>query len=194
MPAWLKRLLLSAVVGVPLGAAAAVGTGWFCLAKVETGLNPVAGQLHVREGRCWTFASDRATGLAFYNLERELYPLRNGPLDHPAVPWWAEPTPEEAPPEPAKWRVGTLAAGWPWLAVARRWNETELDTGFLPPVDRDDDGSTIRRAAERFTTPTVGSRTMVLRDGMVADLALFGVGGVVVVYLGIGLRRRSDED
>jgi hypothetical protein len=194
MPRWLKRLAISAVVGVPLGAGVAIGVGWYCLATVDEGREPIAGQLHVREGRCWTFASDRATGLAFYNLERELYPLRNGPLDEPAVPWWAEPDLALGPPEPAKWRVGTLAVGWPWQAVAKQWNETELDTGFLPPVERDDDGSTIRRAAERFTTRVAGSRVFSLPLGLAADLALFGLAGTALVAFVIGQVRRDDED
>jgi hypothetical protein len=186
MPVWLKRLLLAAILGAPIGASAAAAVGWWALSSIEAGVEPIAGMLHVREGVPFVAATDRAFGLRFVQLERLPHPLVNDPLDLPAVPAWAEPwTPA---PAPGKWQVGTLAVGWPWPAVASQWSETEIGRGFLPPVELDDDGSTIRRAAARFGDTTLGATTRILPVGAAFDLALFWAGATALTALAL-LRR-----
>lgn len=186
MPDWPKRLLLAAILGAPIGALAAAATAWWALSSVETGVEPIAGTLHVREGVPFVAATDRAFGLRFVQLERLPHPLANDPLDLPAVPAWAEPwTPA---PAPGKWQVGTLAVGWPWPAVARQWSETEPGRGFLPLVELDDDGSTIRRAAQRMTASAPDSRVAVLGVGLLGNLLTHGAAATALIAL-VLLRR-----
>lgn len=190
MPAWLPRALFAAVLGVPLGVLSAVAAGWWCLSSVEEGREPIAGQIHVRDGWVWSYASDHATGLRFYSLERVPNRLVAGNLTASDVPWWAEPRRDLDPP--GQWRVGTLAVGWPWPAVARQWDETEPDRGFLPPIELDDDGSTIRRAALRFREPAANASWFILPGGAAATLALFSLAASAVAWvLGGRVLRRS---
>jgi hypothetical protein len=182
---------LSVLLGVPVGIAGAVGFGWWCISAPVDGQAPQFGQLHVRSGWLWLTANDRSLGLRFWLLGREPLPLATGSLEMRIVPWWAEPDDQFAPPAGrGKWQVGTLAVGWPWPALARQWNEIELDRGFLPPVETDDDGSTIRRAAERFTAPAPHSRWLVLVGGLAANLGVFALGACVATFLLLTVRAR----
>jgi hypothetical protein len=97
------------------------------------------------------------------------------------VPAGAEPWTEE--PAPGKWQVGTLAVGWPWPALASQWSETEVGRGFLPLVELDDDGSTIRRAAARFGDAAHGATIRVLLLGAVLDVAVFWAAATALIAL-----------
>lgn len=187
MPEWPHRLLVAATIGLPLGAVAAGLVAWRAVASLESGQEPVAGRLHLRAGVAFMAARDRAFGVEFVQLERLPHGVRNAPLDLSEIPRWAEPIAPDAPP--GRWQIGTLAVGWPWRAVARQWNEREPDRGFLPPVELDDDGATIRRAANRFFSADAGAQVRLLAAGAIADVLVFAIPATAVIAL--LLRRRS---
>jgi hypothetical protein len=146
---------------------------------VETGEWPIVDQPFVRDGNLWLAASDRVAGIRWWNIERQ--PERIDPtatIDFGVtVPRWAMPPdagegPFAPPIDGALWQVGTLAAGWPWLCVARQWSEQDLDRGWIPHQAVDDDGSSIARAVDRFRAPAPNARWIVLWPGLCANLAL----------------------
>lgn len=161
---------------------------------------PEVGRLHVRDGIFWEVASDRLPGVWWVHVERIGQPSINPDLTIESIPRWAE-APEtfvasdgavvetDGPaPQAQTVAFGTLALGWPWLAIAQRWAEGDRTTGFIPTLENDDDGSTTARAAGRFGTTTAAGRPFLLWSGFVADTLLFAG---LVAPLFVLLRRRS---
>jgi hypothetical protein len=147
---------------------------------------PQVGRLHARSGIYWLVASDRLPGVWWIHLERVREPSINPHFELPTVPPWAEAPPALQAPVlrgPAA-DVGTLAVGWPWLAVAQQWVETDAAVGFMPPLENDDDGSTTARAADRFGQRTPESQLFIVWSGFIADACLFAViAAPIIAYL-----------
>jgi hypothetical protein len=196
-----------AVMSLVVGTLLTAGSAYYCLRSVDgrqidlsredlqlngpdgVGPLPHVGRLHVQKGVFWLVASDRLPGVWWVHLERVAQPSSNPSLDIRTVPSWAEPPPPiEGLPDEAQHRVvGTLAVGWPWLAVAQRWIEDDPLTGFIPILENDDDGSTTARAAARFGKETPAGRPFILWSGLVGDSAFFAALAAPVLFW---LRRR----
>ena len=197
----LGDVLVIALVSVIIGlGATGIGT-YLCLQSVidrqidvqkpdlavdEVGPLPIVGTLHVRNGVYWLVASDRLPGVWWVHIERFRQPSTDLNLDLPSIPTWAEPPASmrvATLPGPAA-VIGTLAVGWPWVAVAQQWVEVERAEGFIPLLENDDDGSTTARAAQRFGTPTpAGGKPFLLWRGFLADTALFAAMAAPVIAL-----------
>lgn len=177
MPIWLTRLLIHLVVSLALGAAIAAGVAWYALFRVEQGVAPYNGVLHVREGRFWMVAFDRAFGLRWVNLDRLHRASINSSLEVPAVPVWAEPPTAadglELPSAEGAWRVGSLAIGWPAPMRVRQWSEWEADRLFVPHSEVDDDGFTISKMAKHAFEPMAIARDVTLWDGVAINVLFF---------------------
>jgi hypothetical protein len=134
---------------------------------------PVTQVFIARKGVLWMAATDQVTGLEWWNLERQSQRAQNHPIDVGGLPAWAEPPDESGPL--GEWQIGTLAAGWPCRAVAREWQETDSDRGFIPHQEVDDDGTSLGKAAEGFWKNAPDSRYKVLWSGLLANLAVFTI-------------------
>lgn len=193
---------MSMVLGC-VGTAASV---WWCLSSVDgrqidvqrpdlpedVGPLPETVRLHVRDGIFWLVARDQLRGVYWVNLERVTAPSINPLLSVVLVPNWADaPLAMQARRlDGPIARVGTLAVGWPFLAVARQWVEPDSTQGFIPRVENDDDGSSTAKAASRFFTATPDSRSIVIPLGLLGDVVVFGAAAAPFMSLGRWLTRR----
>lgn len=202
-----------AVTSLVLGACATAASVYLCVRSVDgrqidlqkpdlvidgpdgVGPLPEVARLHVRRGVYWLVASDRLPGVWWLHLERVGAPSINPDLTIELVPDWAEP--------PLAWQrmkavatggsqdgderhsgaVGTLAVGWPWLAIAQQWVEHDSTVGFIPHLDNDDDGSTTARAASRFGSREGTTRILLLWGGLAGDIGLFAAVVAPIVWL-----------
>ncbi|MDZ4754134.1 MAG: hypothetical protein SGJ11_06515 [Phycisphaerae bacterium] len=213
MPHWLEdpqgaRRLAAAsfALSLALGGVAAAASIWWSLHNgagrfvnpmregddrvVVEGDLPVTELFIARRGVLWMAAADRVAGLEWWNLERLSQRAQNHPISVGDLPAWAEPPDDPGPP--GGWQIGTLAAGWPWFAVAREWQETESDRGFIPHQEVDDDGTSLAKATERFWKDAPDSRFKVLWTGMLANVAFFTIVAWPLSAVAVQrLRRRS---
>lgn len=150
----------------------AVGVAWYATFRVERGIAPTTGDLHVREGWFWLVATDRAFGLTWVNAERAARPSLHANLNVTGLEGWAEPPVD---PTIGEWRVGSIAVGWPMRMVGRQWAEIDRERLFVPHVAVDDDGFTIAKMAHNVAAPPVEGRLFVLWGGAVVNVLAFGV-------------------
>jgi hypothetical protein len=219
------RAIASAVaLAAPLGGIATAASVWWCLQSVEgRQLNlqsvdeaaptdedsgpllqtdpqtvPQTVRLHIRDGVYFLVARDQLPGVDWINIERVAQPSTNASLDAPIVPAWAEMPAAFRDPSATGVlpRVGTLAVGWPSLAIARQWVEPDPTRGFIPAVENDDDGSSTAKAAARFFGQHPTSSVIVLWPGLIANLVVFTLLALPVVLLfrwrhSAGITRRA---
>jgi len=173
MPTPLPRIAATLGLALVLGLAATVLCVVLPLGRVDRG---AGGQLrHVHRGEHeWFQASDHAFGLSWSNLQ--LAPTRMvTPLVEGDLPAWGEPPPPPYPIVPYL-RIATLAAGWPFHAVAFRWTVTTTDRNFPAYAELDDGDTSIGYAAESVLSGGRGGppdERWLLWPGLLADLALF---------------------
>ena len=207
----LRAIALALPVAFLLGGLATAASVWWCLQSVEGrqltlhqtdaqtdaqtdtgsalpeefGPVPQTVRLHIRDGVYFLVARDELPGVDWINIERVAQPSMNPSLDAPIVPAWAEMPAAFRDPSAAGVlpRVGTLAVGWPSLAIARQWVEPDPTRGFIPAVENDDDGSSTAKAAARFFGQHPTSSVIVLWPGLIANLVVFTLLALPVVLL-----------
>ena len=158
----------------------------------DVGPLPETVRLHVLDGIFWLVARDQLRGVYWVNLERVTAPSINPLLSVVLVPSWADaPLAMQARQlDGPIARVGTLAVGWPFLAVARQWVEPDSTVGFIPKVENDDDGSSTAKAAARFFAAAPNSRAIPIPLGLMGDVLVFGAVAAPLVALGRRLTQR----
>ncbi|MFM7261321.1 MAG: hypothetical protein ACKO3W_12030 [bacterium] len=181
LAAFAVALFLPFGIALGLGIIATVLCVVLPLGRVDRG---AGGQLrHVHRGEYeWFHATDHVFGLTWSNLQ--LAPTRMvTPLVEGELPSWGEPPP---PPYPsvAFLRIGTLAAGWPFHAVAFRWMVTTTDRNFPAYAELDDGDTSIGSAAESVLTGGRGgppNERRLLWPGLLADFAFYTLAAFALV-------------
>ena len=182
----MKKHLLRAVVASIAGAVATVAMTYLPIHQVNRGQG--ARQATIFRGEhVWANARDEVFGVRWSNLrlldERLLSPVRDGEL-----PAWAEP-PHGPYPDGVMYRVGTLAAGWPFPSLQARWIVTDRERKFPVPADLDDQDTSIYYAADDFVNGNRGggpTEVGILWKGALADFAIYAA----AAWLLLGVRAR----
>ena len=180
----MKTHLLRAVVALIAGAAATAAMTYLPIHQVNRGHG--ARQTTIFRGEhVWANARDEVFGVRWSNLrlldERLLSPVNEGDL-----PAWAEP-PQGPYPAGVMFRVGTLAAGWPYPAMRARWIVSTLDRNFPVPADLDDQDTSIYYAADDFVHGNRGggpTEILILWTGALANFAIYAVAAWMVLVIG----------
>ena len=182
----MKKHLLRAVVASIAGAVATVAMTYLPIHQVNRGQG--ARQATIFRGEhVWANARDEVFGVRWSNLrlldERLLSPVSDG-----EVPEWAEP-PHGPNPDGVMYRVGTLAAGWPFPSLQARWIVTDRERKFPVPADLDDQDTSIYYAADDFVNGNRGggpTEVGILWKGALADFAIYAA----AAWLLLGVRAR----
>lgn len=186
----MRRLILI-IVSIVLGVATTLGVAAMALVNADKS-SAGATTLFVRNGtELWIVRRLSSTGLEWVNCERAWPPLVNPIDDLVDIPAWAIP-PERSADAGGEFRFATLAIGWPAPLAIQSWEATRPSEIFPLPVELDDGGDSLRRAAGRFLESDSRRPRRILWRGAIIDASLFTLAWIAILWLGALLARSLD--